>query len=147
MIMESNKCQEVAEEIAFVIKDSLSGSTIFDVGQITDVLRRRFNIEHEDVGRAFMLDTDMFRIYDGSTFTIPTFGILAFTGMSIMPIVPGKLFPNYDIRNKYIGYTSHGVFRRINVWTQFVDSIKRNPSSVLVSAIAAYAMIYILLNL
>lgn len=141
-----DRYQEVAEEIVDEIKFDLLDSTGFDSTQIENVLRRRFDIKNEETGRLFLTETVMFNRLSGETFTSPMFGILSFIGFDVFPIISGKMFPNYDIRNKYIGYTDNGVFHRVNGWTEFVKSVKRNPQIVLMSMFVAYAVTYTLLS-
>lgn len=143
----NDRYQEVAEEIAYVIKDELFDSSEFDADQIAEVLKRRFNVMSEDTGRILMTDVAMFYVYSGNTFTIPMFGVLAFARLDIKPIISGKCYPNYDIRNKYIGYTEDGLFHKVNWQTSFIDSIKRNPYVVFAGIIAGYSVAYTILHI
>ncbi len=139
--------QEVAEEIVREIKDDLFDYADFDSTSIVNVLRRRFDVSKENVGKILMSEVTMFGIYDGNTFELPMFGILAFSKFGVIPIISGVSYPNYNIRNKYMGYTNDGVFHRVGWQTEFWDSVKKNPSVVLISAVAAYVVINALLNL
>ncbi len=136
--------QEVAEEIVDVIKHDLIDPSKFDVGQITDVLRKRFNVKDESIGRTLISDVTLFNPDFGHTFTIPLFGLPIFS--DAMPI-SGKCYPNYDIRNKYMGYTNNGVFHRVTEFGVFWGSVKRNPSVVLASIIAGLSVGYTLLHI
>lgn len=51
-----DRYQEVAEEIASVIEGDLFESDGFDTTGIADVLRRRFDIKNEEIGRTLMLE-------------------------------------------------------------------------------------------
>ena len=139
--------KEVAEEITDVIRHDLFDSSKFDSGQIAEVLRRRFNITDENIGKVLMSDVTMFNMDRGHTFTIPMFGMPLFSDLNATPIISGKCYPNYDIRNKYMGYTSDGVFHRVTEFGAFWDSVKRNPSVVLASIIAGLSVGYTLLHI
>jgi hypothetical protein len=143
---KADKYQEVAEEIVSVIKDNSFESTGFDATCIADVLRRRFDVNKEEIGRLLMSEVTMFRVHSGAMFTIPMFGILMYSTRSVVPIISGISFPNYNIRNNYIGYTDGNVFHRVNWWTEFLNELKRNPSLILVSALGLYMIGYTLLN-
>jgi hypothetical protein len=142
-----DRYQEVAEEIASVIKDDLFESTGFDATGIADILRGRFNINNEEIGRVLISEVTMFYVHSGNTFTIPMFGMLMFSKQGVMPIISGISFPNYNIRNRYMGYTDNNLFHRVNWWTEFVNELKRNPSLILISIFGLYIMMHTLLNL
>jgi len=143
---KTDRYQEVAKEIAYVIKDDLFDSTGFDGEKIADVLRRRFDVGSEETGKLLMSEVTMLRVHSGDTFTVPMFGMLIFSTRGVMPIIPGISFPNYDIRNRYIGYTNDNMFHKVNWWTEYINYFKRDPSLILVSAIGLYMIIHTLLN-
>ncbi len=142
-----DRYREVAEEIAIIINEDLLDSSDFDKNKIVDVLKRRFDINKEDMGKILTSEITMFNIYSGKTFTIPIFGILAFETIDIRPIIPGKIFPNYNLENKYDGYTENGVFRKIDRWTELLDSAIKNPMLVFASFIAGISVAYIIINI
>jgi len=125
-----DKYQEVAEEIASIIKEHTLDSGDLK-NKIIDVLKRRFDVDKENIGKILMDDTTMFNLDTGHTFNIPMFGMLAFAGFRTRAISPDRCFPNYNTRNKYIGYTENGVFHKVDMLTRFVGSIKRDPSLVI----------------
>lgn len=139
--------QEVAEEIADVIKHDLIDPSKFDAGQITEIIRRRFNVIDENIGRVLMSDITLFNVDYGNTYTVPMFGMPLISDLDTRPIISGKCYPNYDIRNKYMGYTNNGVFRRVTEFGVFWDSVKRNPSVVFASIIVGFSVVYTLLNI
>lgn len=142
-----NRYQEVAEEIISVIEENLFDVGNFDKDQIVDILKRRFDINKEDIEKILMSDTTMFNIYSGETFTIPMFGMLAFARDDIRPVISGKIFPNYDLKNRYNGYTEDGVFRSINRWTEFIDSVRKNPMLVFASIVAGVSVSYTIIDI
>lgn len=144
---KTDRYQEVAEEIASVIKDDLFESTGFGATGIADVLRRRFDINKEEIGRVLMSEVTMFYKHSGDTFTIPMFGMLMFSTRGVVPIISGISFPNYNIRNRYMGYTDNNLFHRVNWLTEFVNELKRNPSLILISIFGLYVTAHTLLNL
>lgn len=144
---KADRYQEVAEEIASVIKDDLFESTGFDATGIADILKRRFDINKEEIGRTLMSEVTMFRVHSGNTFTIPMFGMLMFSKPGVLPIISGISFPNYNIRNRYMGYTDNNSFHRVNWWIEFVNELKRNPPLILVSIFGLYMVMHTLLNL
>ena len=135
--ISNDKYQEVAEEITGVIKEHTLDSRDLK-NQIVDVLKRRFDVDKENIGKILMDDTTMFNLDTGHTFTIPMFGMLAFAGFRTRPISSDKCFPNYDTRNKYIGYTENGVFHKVNMLTRFVDGVKREPNLVIIGIFTGY---------
>ncbi len=139
--------QDVAEEIVREIKDDLFDYADFDSMPIVNVLRRRFDVDKENAGKILMSKVTMFGIYSGHTFEIPTFGMLAFSNFDVIPIISGVSYPNYNIRNKYMGYTRNGSLHRVNWWTEFVDFLKRNQSMILIVAIGTYMIVRTLFGL
>lgn len=142
-----DRYQEVAEEIASMIRSDLFESDGFDTAGIADILRRRFDIKNEEIGKTLMLEVTMFRLHGGDMFTVPMFGMMMFSKRGVMPIISGISFPNYNIRNRYMGYTDDNVFHRVNWKTEFIDDLKRNPPLILVSMIGIYMVVHTLLNL
>lgn len=135
--ISNDRYRDVAEEIISIIKEYKLDSLDLK-NQIIEILQRRFNVDKENVGKILMDDTTMFYLDNGHTFTIPMFGMLAFSGYRVKPIINDRCFPNYDIRNKYIGYTENGVFRKVNMFTRLIDGIKRDPNMVIISILTGY---------
>lgn len=144
---KTDRYQEVAEEIASVIKGDLFESADFDATGIADILRRRFNVNNEEIGRVLISEVTMFYVHSGNTFTVPMFGMLMLSTRGAMPIISGISFPNYNIRNRYMGYTDNNLFHRVNWWTEFVNELKRHPPLILISIFGLYMIIHTLLNL
>lgn len=140
-----DKYQEVAEEIVYMMKDDLSNSSDVDIGQIANVLRRRFNINDEAVGKILLSEITLFNIYSGNTITVPIFGLLAVKNLD-NKLISGKCYPNFDINNKYAGYTEDNIFHKINWSTEFVNSVKRDPLLVVACIIAGFSVGYTILN-
>ncbi len=71
--ISNDKYQEVAEEITSVIKEHTLDSGDLK-NKIIDVLKRRFDVDKENIGKILMDDTTMFNLDTGHTFTIPMWG-------------------------------------------------------------------------
>lgn len=141
-----DKYKEVAEEILKAIGDHIFDSSRQPLGVIEDVLRRNFDINKEGAGRLLLSDTIMFNIYDGETFTVPLFGVLAFTHYNVRIVIPNCVYLNYNIRNKYMGYTIKGIFHKVGWTAMFMDVIKKDPQLIAACIIVGVSVSYLLLS-
>lgn len=144
-----DKYDEVALQIVDTIKENFSdrSDSNHDINdniqkKITDVLKNNFNIRAEDMGMSLLKYVNMFDPENGYEFDTPLFTIPMLIPVGAMTISP-ETFPNYDINNKYIGYTDKGRFHQINDFTVFMRHMRKQPLAV----IAFFILIYLIISL
>lgn len=144
-----DKYDDVALQIVGAIKENFSDSSDtnhrFDEEiqkKIADVLKNNFNIKNEEMGMSLMKDVNMFDPDSGYEFDAPLFTSPLFIPVGAVVIGP-ETFPNYDVNNKYIGYTDKGRFYQINDFTKFMRHMRKQPLIV----IALFVLIYLIVSL
>lgn len=142
-----DKYDEVTSQIVDAIKENFSDSSdsnnIFgdDIQKkITDVLKNNFNIKNEEMGKSLMEDINMFDPESGYEFEVPLFAVPLFAPVGAMVINPGT-FPNYNLDNKYIGYTDNERLYKINDFTIFMRHMRKQPLTVIVLFLLIYLVI------
>lgn len=145
-----DKYDEVSVQIVDVIKDRFSHSSDYDnkfddetEKKIAGILKNNFNTKYENIGRSLTQDVKMFDHKNGDEFEVPLFAIPLLTPLGVMRISP-EIFPNYNIENKYIGYTEDGRFYRINSFTLFMRYARKQPLIVIIIFLTIYMIIGIL---
>jgi len=144
-----DKYDEAAMQIADIIKDNFSFSDnnikFYDETQkkIIGILKNNFDKRYEDIGRSLMQEVRAFDHKNGHEFMTHLFAVPLLTPLGVMTIGP-ETFPNYNIENKYIGYTEKERFYRINDFTLFMRHARKQPLIVIMTFLAIYMIIGIL---
>lgn len=138
---------EVAMQIVDTIKENFSDSNrkLDDEIQkkIADILKKNFDKRYENIGRNLVQDVRVFDHRNGHEFVTPLFTVPLLTPLGVMAIRP-ETFPNYNIENKYIGYTDKERFYRINGFTLFMRYTRKQPLIVVMIFLTIYMIIAIL---
>lgn len=95
--------------VALQIKEFIAKNGCDEKG-IVGILRSNFDIYNEAVGKLLMRDILLFHKNRGDIMTASIFLSPLWIINNYLSIVPGVCYPNYDIRNNYIGYTNDGIF-------------------------------------
>lgn len=146
-----DKYDDVTLQIINIIKKNFSADSdskhIYDDirKNIDDVLKNNFNIEYEYLGRKLAEDIRLFDYESGYEFVVPLFSAPLFIIKGVK-LIDNNIFPNYDIENKYIGYTERGIFYKIDDFTLFMRHMKKRPLTVIASFILIYMIIYIIIK-
>ena len=141
------KYDDVAIQILEIIKDD--GKKDFGKkdeeiqSKITDVLRNNFNVKDEEIGKSLSGDVWLFDPENGHEFYAPLFTLPMLSPLGVKAVRP-ETFPNYGIENKYIGYTEKGIFYKINDFTRFMRSARKNPIPVILVFILVYILVAII---
>lgn len=105
---------EVALEIKDAIKYDLFDSDQFDKETVVEVLERNFNMTYQVAGKMFLEGINMFNKDTGFIISdVPGICMAIFMTYGYEPIISGRMYPNYDINNRYVGYTKEGIFYRM----------------------------------
>lgn len=145
---------DIYQEVTLQIRDAVK-EDLFDSDQgfdeetqknVVKILKDSFNKRYEEVGKILMEDVLIFNPDTGNTFGTPIFTLPLFAGIRWRAIIPGIIYLNYDINNKYVGYTEKGIFHKVNDITLFIDFMKRNSLFVLTVILAVYLLVYSLIK-
>lgn len=128
--------EEVALEIKDAVKYDLFDSDQFDMEAVVEVLKRNFNVTHQVAGKIFLEGINMFNKDTGSIISdIPGAYMVVFIVYGYEPIISGRIYPNYDIYNRYVGYTKDGTFHRMqhfDIKTRIIKSFKERLDTVVI---------------
>lgn len=105
---------DIALEIKDAIKYDLFDSDQFDKEAVVKVLEKNFNMAYQVAGKMFLEGINMFNKDTGFVISdVPGVYMVLFMTYGYEPIIPGRMHPNYDIHNRYVGYTKDGTFYRM----------------------------------
>lgn len=145
-----DKYDDVTLQIRDVIKDDLFDSRqSFDdekQKEVVEILRNNFNIKDEEMGRALTRDVWMFDPESGYEFDVPLFAAPLLLPLGVIIIKPEK-FPNYDVDNKYIGYTENGRFYRMDFMGKFIYHARKDRMTYIMFFLLAYLLVAMLITL
>lgn len=127
-----DKYQDITLQIRDAIKEDLFDSRqSFDEDkqkEVAEILKNNFSISYEELGRTLLQDISLFNVNTGTVFNMPFFCGLLFIHYGYLQITD-DIYPNYDIQNRYIGYTDKGVFHRtkfFDIKSKVIHLLKRN---------------------
>lgn len=140
---------DVALEIKAAIKDDLFDSDQFDKEAVVKVLERNFNVAYQVAGKAFLECISMFNRDTGAVISdVPGAYMVVFMMYGYEPVIPGRMHPNYDVNNEYVGYTKDGKFyrmRHFDTKTRIIRFFKERTNQVMFILVIAMAVIAIFL--
>lgn len=148
--MDMNKYKEVTLQIRNLLKEDLFDSRqSFDEEkqkEVSEILKKNFNIKDEEIGKALTKDIWMFDPESGYEFNTPFFVVPMFLPFGAM-MVKSDTFPNFNIKNKYIGYTDKGKFHRMDNIRKLIHHMKKDPVTPIMVLIMGYLLVTMILNL
>lgn len=127
--------------IALQIKEFVAENG-YDEKGIADILKNNFDVSNEIIGKLLMRDVILFHKYRGNIMIASIFLSPLWIIDNYLSMIPGVCYPNYDIRNNYIGYTYKGTFyknRRASIFST-VDIL------ILIALVLAIIFVLIILE-
>lgn len=148
--IDMGKYKEVTLQIRDVLKEELFDSKqSFDEEkqkEVAEILKKNFNIKDEEMGKVLTKDLWMFEPESGYEFNTPLFAVPMFLPFGAM-IIQSETFPNFNVKNKYIGYTDKGKFHRMDNIRKFIRHTKKDPVASIIMFIAVYLLVTTILSL
>lgn len=143
--------EEIALEIKDAIKDDLFDSDQFDKEAVVEVLERNFNMTYQVAGKVLLEGINMFSKDTGFIISdVPGVCMAIFMTYGYEPIISGHIHPNYDINNRYIGYTKEGIFYRMqhfDIKTRIIKFFKEKFDATILMLLILFLTLFLAIAL